>query len=131
MILTTLNYRGLASLPKKIASRRLVEEHFIDVLCLQEIMGDGISLDGELELMLSGWVFISLDAKGKFGGLLLGWRIRHFQLLSVWAVDSGLFASLYIIEMKEVFYFMNIYGPYLDRVRFWNNCNTPVLTPFA
>ena len=94
---------------------------FIDVLFLQEIMGDGLSLAGELELLLSGWVFISLDAKGKSGGLLLGWRIIHIQLLSAWAVDSGLFASLYSIEMKEVFYFMNIYGPYLDRVRFWNN----------
>ena len=36
-------------------------------------------------------------------------------------MDSGLFASLYSIEMKEVLCFMNIYGPYLDRVRFWNN----------
>ena len=83
-------------------------------------MGDGLNLAGEMELILSGWVFISLDAKGKSGGLLLGWRIRHFQLLSVWVVDSGLFASLYSIEMKKVFCFMNIYGPYLDRVRFWN-----------
>ena len=121
MIVTTLNCRGLASLPKKLVVRRLVEDQFIDVLFLQEIMGDGFSLAGELELMLFGWVFISLDAKGKSGGLLLGWRIRHFQFLSAWAVDSGLFASLYSIEMKEVFCFMNIYGPYLDRVRFWNN----------
>ena len=121
MIVTTLNCRGLASLPKNIAIRRLVKDQFINVLFLQEIMGDGFSLAGELELFLSDWVFISLDAKGKSGGLLLGWRIRHFQLLSVWAVDSGLFASLYSIEMKEVLCFMNIYGPYLDRVRFWNN----------
>ena len=98
-----------------------MEDQFIDVLFLQEIMGDGLSLAGEMESLLSGWVFISLDAKGKSGGLLLGWRIRHFQFLSAWAVDSGLFASLYYIEMKEVFYFMNIYGPYLDRVSFWNN----------
>ena len=121
MIVTTLNCWGLASLPKKLVVRRLVEDQFIDVLFLQEIMGDGLSLAGELELLLSGWVFISLDAKGKSRGLLLGWRIRHFELLSVWVVDSGLFASLYSIEMKELFYFMNIYGPYLDRVRSWNN----------
>ena len=58
MIVTTLNCRGLASLPKKIAIRRMVEEQFIDVLFLQEIMGEGISLAGELEFMLSGLVFI-------------------------------------------------------------------------
>ena len=121
MIVMTLNYQGLASLPKKLVVRRMVEDQLIDVLFLQEIMGDGLSLACELELLLSDWVFISLDAKGNSGGLLLGWRIRHFQLISAWAVDSGLFASMYSIEMKEVFCFMNIYGPYLDRVRFWNN----------
>ena len=72
MIVTTLNYRGLASLPKKLAARRLVEDRFIDVFFLEEIMGDGLSLAGEMESLLSGWVFISLDAKGKSGGLLLG-----------------------------------------------------------
>ena len=57
---------------------RLVEDQLINVLFLQEIMGDGQSLAGELELLLSSWVFISLDAKAKYGVLLLGWRIRHF-----------------------------------------------------
>ena len=44
-------------------------------------MGDGLSLAGELELLLSGWIFISLDAKGKSGGLLLAWRIRIYKCL--------------------------------------------------
>ena len=78
MIVTTFNCQGLASLPKKIDVRRLVEDQFIDVLFLQEIMGDGQILAGELELMLSQWVFISLHAKGKSRGFLLGWRSRHF-----------------------------------------------------
>ena len=54
MIMTTLNCWGLASLPKKLAVRRLIEDQFIDVLFLQEIMGNGLSLAGELELMLPG-----------------------------------------------------------------------------
>ena len=65
MIVTTLNCRGLASLPKKLAIRRMVEEQLVDVLILQKIMGEGISLASELELMLPSWIFISLqDAKG-------------------------------------------------------------------
>ena len=36
-------------------------------------------------------------------------------------MEFGLYASLYSTEMKGVYCFMNIYGPYLDRVRFWNN----------
>ena len=101
--------------------RRLVEDQLIDVLFLQEIMGDGKSLAGEMESLLFGWDFISLDAKGRSGGLLLGWRLRHFHFLSAWAMASGLFVSLFAIEMKEYFLFMNIYGPYLDKERFWNN----------
>ena len=54
MIMTTLNCRGLACLPKKLAFHRLIEDQFIDVLFLQEIMGNGLSLAGELELMLPG-----------------------------------------------------------------------------
>ena len=88
---------------------------------LQEIMSDGHVIAGEMEVLLSGWTLISVDAKGRSGGLLLGWRTRLFQFLSAWAVESGLFASLFSIEMKESFCFMNIYGPYLDRERFWNN----------
>ena len=72
MIVTTLNCRGLASLPKKLAVRRLIEDQFIDVLFLQETMGNGLGLVGEMESMLPGWNFISLDAKGMSRGLLIG-----------------------------------------------------------
>ena len=65
MIVMTLNYRGLASKPKELAVCRLVVDHFIDVLFLQETMGDGVLFVGELELLLSGWTFVSVDAKGK------------------------------------------------------------------
>ena len=74
MIVTTLNCRGLDSLPNKLAVRRMVEDQLVDVLFLQEIMGDGFSIARDLESLLSGWIFVSLDATGKFGGLLLGWR---------------------------------------------------------
>ena len=78
MLVTTLNCWGLASLPKKLAVHRLIEDQFIDVLFLQETMGNGLGLVGEMESLLPGWNFISLDAKGMFGGLLIGWRNRHF-----------------------------------------------------
>ena len=54
MILMTLNYRGLASKPKKLAVCRLVEDQHIDVLFLQESMGNGNLFVNELESMLSG-----------------------------------------------------------------------------
>ena len=53
-------------------------------------MGDGQVIAGELEVLLAGWNFISVDAKGRSGGLLLGWRTRLFHFISTWAVESGL-----------------------------------------
>ena len=72
MILITLNCRGLASKPKKLAVCRLVEVQHVDVLFLQESMGIGHLLVVDLESMLKGWNFIYLDARGKYGGLPLG-----------------------------------------------------------
>ena len=100
MILMTLDYRGLVSKPKKVVVCKLVEDQHIDVLFLQESMGNGILFADELESMLRGWNFLSLDARGKSGGLLLGWRSRFFHLLNAWGVGSVLCASLFSIELN-------------------------------
>ena len=55
MILMTLNCRGLSSLPKKLAVKRLIDEHSLDVIFLQETMFDGSVLVMESESMLKGW----------------------------------------------------------------------------
>ena len=59
-----------------------------------------------------------MDAKGKSGGLLLGWRIRQFQLINAWAVGSGLCASLHSFELKMTICCLNLYGTYVDRESF-------------
>ena len=57
MIVMTLNCRGLASKPKKLAICRLVSDQSVDVLFLQETMGDGVLFTGSMELLLPGWNF--------------------------------------------------------------------------
>ena len=74
MILMTLNCRGLASHPKKLAVKRLIDEQSLDVIFLQENMYDGCVLVKEMELMIKVLQFISMGANDRFGGLLLGWR---------------------------------------------------------
>ena len=118
MILMTLNCCGLASKPKILAVCRLVEDQHIDVLFLQESMGNGNLFVNELESMLSGWTFLSMDARGKSRGLLLGWRSRFFHLLNAWGVGSGPCVSLFSIELNMDVCFANIYGPYNDRAVF-------------
>ena len=44
MILLTLNVRGLASLSKKLAVIRLINQHVVDVIFLQETMIEGCVL---------------------------------------------------------------------------------------
>ena len=52
MILMSLNVRGLASLPKKLAVKRLIDLHSVDVLFIQETMIEGGVLVQDLELMI-------------------------------------------------------------------------------
>ena len=78
MIMMTLNCRGLASIPKKLAVCRLVADQHIDVLFIQETMGDGFIFAGEMETLLNRWSFVSMDSKGKLGGLPLGWSSHYF-----------------------------------------------------
>ena len=78
----TLNIRGLASKPKKLAICRLVADLYVDVLFLQETMVDGGLFVGNMELLLPGWSFCLVDAKGKSGGLLVGWKNRFLFFLN-------------------------------------------------
>ena len=59
--------------------------------------------------------FLSLDARGKSGGLLLGWKSIFFHLLNDWGVGLGLCATLFSIEVNLDVCLANIYGPYIDR----------------
>ena len=121
MIVMTLHCRGLASKPKKLDICRLVVDQSVDVLFIQETMGDGVMFASTLESLLPGWTFFSVDAKGKSGGLLVGWKNRVLQFLNSWAMDSGLFVALYSTELKMEFGFLNFYGPYVEREGFWNH----------
>ena len=78
MIVMTLNCRGLASESKKLAICRLVSDQSVDVLFLQETMGDGVQFASNMELLLPGWNFCSVDAKGKSGGFASGLEEPHF-----------------------------------------------------
>ena len=121
MILMTLNVRGLASFPKKLAVKRLIELHSVDVLFIQETMIEGDALVQELEVMILGWKFISVDAMGRSGGLIIGWKSVNFLMLNAWALKAGLCVVLFDYDLQIDLSFVNLYAPYLDRESFWNN----------
>ena len=121
MIVMTFKVRGLASKPKKLAIYRLIADQSVDVLFFQETMGDGGLFVGNMEILLPGWNFCSVDAKGKSGGLLVGWKNRFLFFLNSSAMESGLSVALYSTELKMEICFINIYGPYAEWEGFWNN----------
>ena len=43
------------------------------------------------------------------------------HLLNAWACCSGLCVLLFSIELKMKFYFLNLYGPYVDREVYWSH----------
>ena len=112
MILMSLNVRGLASLPKKLAVKRLIDQHAVDVIFIQETMIEGCGLVQDLELLTHGWQFISVDAMGRSGGLILGWKSCNFLFHNAWAMKAGLCAVLFSFDLHKEISFVNLYAPY-------------------
>ena len=72
--------RSCYGTPKKLAVKRLIDLHSVDVLFIQETMIEGGVLVQDLEFMIHGWKFISVDAMGRSGGLIVGWKSCNFFL---------------------------------------------------
>ena len=79
MIFISYNCRGLASQPKKLALRELVRVHSPDVLMLQETLGKGEEVIGLLTKLLPGWLFQTLDANGRNGGVVTGYKAGNLR----------------------------------------------------
>jgi exonuclease III len=90
MKIMSFNCRGLVGALKKHALKRVITIEHSDVLLLQETMGVRDEVKTRLELLLSGWDFIAVDALGKSIGLATGWNSHNIQVLNTWGLDSGL-----------------------------------------
>lgn len=121
MNIMSFTYRGLAGPLKKIALRRVVSLERPDVLLLQETLGVREVVRKKLECWFLGWHFEALYVKGRSGGLAVRWDERRVKLLNIWGMDSIMGMTISALDIEEVFLIMNVYGPYLDRVPFWEN----------
>ena len=74
MKILSFNYQGLAGPGKKSAFIRVLTLEHLDVIMLQETLGVGDVVKERLESWLPGWSFVTLDARGRSGGLAVGWR---------------------------------------------------------
>lgn len=71
------NCQGLASPSKKSSLKHLLGTLDLDVIFLQETLGDYIAITHTLESMLVGWSFVAKDARGRSSGVAMGWKNRY------------------------------------------------------
>jgi exonuclease III len=121
MKILSFNCRGLANPSKKSSLRRLVELISPEVIFLQETMGVSESVVSVLESLLPGWDFAAVDARGRSGGLATGWLLKKCNCESVWGFESGIGLNFFSTDLGRSMTIVNIYGPYLDRQRYWNS----------
>jgi hypothetical protein len=103
---------------KKIAIKILIEVNNPYVIFLQELMTNRERVVHELSKILGSWEFSYIDAKGRLGGNITGWKKGSFSYTNSWDFSSGLGTSLFSLDLGKEITFLNIYGPYLDRVEY-------------
>ena len=121
MKILSFNCRGLAGPGKKSAFIRVLTLEHPDVILLQETLGLGEVIQERLESWIPGWSFVTLDAKGRSGGLAVGWRISGVKLINSWGSEGVLGVVVFSEELGISFSVINVYGPYINRVPFWDS----------
>jgi len=116
----SFNCRGLASSNKKLAFKRLIGSERIDVILLQETLGDGISINKILLKMLPDWNFHSLDVRGRSKGCVLGFNNETINVVNIWVGEGFLGADLKATDINEPLRLINIYGPFHNMEAYWD-----------
>lgn len=120
MKVLSFNYRGLVSTFKKSSLKRLVLKTKSKVIFFQETMGSSDVIKGVLLSLFPGWDFVVLDAQGRSGGVVTGWRLASCRLLNSWGSELCIGTDVYFHELSAEFRLFNVYGPYLNREVFWD-----------
>jgi len=121
MKIMSFNCRGLAGPKKKSAFMRVLTLEHPDVILLQETFGLGDVIKEKLESWLGGWSFVTLDVRGRSGGLAVGWKLNVAKLITSWGMNSVLGVELLSSDLGSSITVINIYGPYVNRIPFWDS----------
>jgi hypothetical protein len=88
MIVLSQNCHRLANFTKKLAIKCIIDLHSPSILLLQETMIVGSKAIDSFTKSFLDWDFLALDAIGKLGGILSGWRKSSPKLFNSWASPS-------------------------------------------
>ena len=74
-----------------------------------------------LETLLPGWKFFAMDVCGCFGGFSSGWNLKSCCCDGMGSFSSGIGLDIYDAKLGKMLTILSIYGPYVNRVPFWNS----------
>lgn len=103
---------------------RLYGSKRINVLFLQETLGEGVSINTLLTSILPRWTFHTLDVRGRPRGCAIGFNNRTINIENIWGSEGVLGAGVTYIELDAPLHLINIYGPCHNRVGFWDKLTT-------
>jgi hypothetical protein len=78
-----------------------------------------VKIIGELFNVTKDWEFLSIDSTRRSMGLVIGSRKSLMRLIKSTIFDSRIGVELFSLELGEFFSIANIYGPYEDKVAYW------------
>ena len=99
----------------------MVDLEHPDIMLLQEILGGGDVIKEKLENWFFGWTFVTLDVRGRSGGLAMGWDTRVVKALNIRGMESVLGMTVQGLDHGDPVDVFNIYGPYINCIPFWDN----------
>jgi exonuclease III len=91
-----------------------------DVILIQEMMCSGEKAKEMFVPWIKNWSFCSINIKGHLGVLIIGWS-SDCKALSSWSIIS---IKLNIKYINFSFTLVNVYGPYADRIPYWEDLKT-------
>lgn len=119
MKIVSFNCRGLVSPSKNSSLKRLIDSMEPNIIFIQETLGDSSLIKGALESLMPNFSFEAVDARGRSGGMVSRWKLRSCKCGNVWGFGSHMGMEILFEEFGRSYTLINIYGPYNDKVPFW------------
>jgi hypothetical protein len=127
MMMLSFKTRGVGVPQKKLSLKRHITSLKPNVKLIQETICSGEKAKEIFSSWLENWSFCTIHVEWILGGILTGWS-PDFKSLSSSSFPSSLSVNSRFKYSDNVFSVINIYGPYDDRVSYWEDLKMKVFS---
>jgi len=119
MLLLSLNIRGMKGTLKKASIRILLEQTRLEIIFfLQETLVLAQNSRDSMHALRPSWVSCVVNALGTSGGLRVSWDPTVYDLVPFLTIGGILLTGTNIKDKRDLD-LLNVYGPCMDRIKFW------------